>query len=195
MRHAFSFVLIGIAACIVGIGSAWIALSGELRFNKIELGQWVIWPQAGEKDADPYTKAYLARKGSVWMSITEGLAFFAMQDENGLPFDSDCTYRLSGKIPRGRLWTLASEPEKDFLASGSDPQSQSSRYITSADTIWSENEELSIAISRAAQPGNWLQVGGSGTFSLVLRIYDTPLTSGALDAAIKTPAIVRETCG
>ncbi|MEO0924011.1 MAG: hypothetical protein AAFY09_14810 [Pseudomonadota bacterium] len=112
MRNAVAFILVGFASCIIGIGSAWLVLQGELRFQKVDIGQWSIWPRSGEPVSDPYTKAYLARRGTTWMSTTEGLFFSSNKDEDGDFYASNCTYRLSGIIPRGRLWTLSYTEEQ-----------------------------------------------------------------------------------
>lgn len=154
------------------------------------LGQWHIWPKAGEKDSDPYTKAYLAREGIAWMSIVEGLMLFAMADDQNNHFSSHCQYSLTGKIPRGRLWTLTSRPR----SGSTEIIAAQSNVITSNDVIWNEDGGLVISISKNAEPGNWLPLSASDDFILTLRIYDTPLTSSALDAAIKTPVIERQAC-
>lgn len=165
-------------------------LEGGLKFNKVALGEWEVWPQAGETSADTYTKAYFARKGTVWMGVTEGLILFATNDSENDQLVGRCVYTLNGKIPRGRLWTLSSETN----AEAANKQSKQVQYITSTDTIWEENGQLIINVSQKAQPGNWLKVGDNGSFSLILRIYDTPLTSGALDASIETPSIIKGDC-
>lgn len=190
MRHAFAFILISLTASLLGIGSAWFVLQGDLRFDKVAIGQWEVWPTAGEPHANPYTKAYLARTGSTWMGTIEGLAFFAKADRNGAPLLSNCTYQMDGKVPRGRLWTLSSMARK---SSQTTPR-YNINFITSHDVIWKEDESLQINISKTAQPNNWLPLTTSGTFILALRIYDTPLTSGALDAAIETPIISKSGC-
>lgn len=190
MRQAFSFIFICIASCIFGIGAAWIALEGELKFDRINLGQWKIWPTAGEISANPYIKAYLARKGTLWMGVSEGLMFVADKDTDHATFNSRCDYILEGKIPRGRLWTLTAQT----TARDVDNPDLSVSYITSADAVWEEDGQLIVTVSRGARPGNWLEVGNEGDFRLVLRIYDTPLTNGALDAAIQTPVIAKKDC-
>jgi len=122
------------------------------------------------------------------MSTTEGLAFFSNKDNRGEQYASNCEYKLTGIIPRGRLWTLS------YFETSKQNNITKPAYITSDDVIWSEDNQLEIYISKTAQPGNWLPLTTKNRFSLVLRIYDTPLTSGALDAAIKTPLIERVAC-
>lgn len=194
MLHAFSFILTCIAACIVGIGSAWTVLDGDLKFNKVTLGQWGVWPLAGETGADPYTKAYLSRQGTVWMGVTEGLILTASDDRDKAQLTGRCIYTLEGKIPRGRLWTLTTETKSTPTPTPRKSSISQVHYITSNDTIWEEDGRLVITVSQKVQPGNWLQVGSNDNFNLVLRIYDTPLTSGALDNAIVTPSISRGDC-
>lgn len=190
MLQAFTFILTCIAACILGIGSAWTVLDGDLKFNQVTLGQWEVWPLAGENGADPYTKAYLARKGSVWMGVTEGLIMFAQVDSEKAQLNGRCIYTIKGKIPRGRLWTLTSETKSSI---SKNIQSRA-KTITSSDTIWDEDGQLVISVSQKAQPGNWLQVDTADEFNLVLRIYDTPVTSGAIDETIVTPSISKGDC-
>lgn len=203
MRSPFIAIAIGIIACLMGIGSAYIVLDGNLRFGKVELGQWNVWPLAGEPTADPYTKAYLARSGTVWMTVTEGLSLATGSDSDGKPLLGSCTYELSGQVPRGRLWTLAPQGKARSNSAGGisevgdgvwDSDLAGDTFISSSDIVWNEDETLTIMISREAKPGNWLRLSTPGRFRLMLRIYDTPLTSGALDSAIRTPLITRRDC-
>ena len=51
-------------------------------------------------------------------------------------------------------------------------------------------------LSREAQSGNWLMMPEAGAVNLVMRLYDSPASSGAaaLDAR-SLPSIVRLECG
>lgn len=191
MRHALSFIIVAIAACILGVGSAWFTLQGDIRLNRVDIGQWSVWPKAGEPDADPYTKAYLARKGTTWMGAIEGLALFAVKDADGDLLRTECSYQLRGEIPRGRLWTISA---LGFDSALNKRTFKSSNYITSRDVIWNEDSTVDITVSRKGFPGNWLPIRSGEWVTLVLRIYDTPLTSGALENAFSTPVIKRLDC-
>ncbi|MEM8797770.1 MAG: DUF1214 domain-containing protein [Pseudomonadota bacterium] len=165
-----------------------MTLERGLQFNTVDVGLWEAWPVAGEPTADPYSKALFARIGSVWMSSTEGLALVAKTDTDGAGLTGQCRYRISGVVPRGRLWTLtatATEPRQPELDS----------YLTSDDVIWDEDQSLTVTISARVFPGNWLPVSEeTNRFELVLRIYDTPLASGGLDDTVRPPVIEREVC-
>ncbi len=70
-------------------------------------GVWTVWPRAGASDADPYTRALFARRGELVMHPAEGLTLYAMRDEAGEELDARCAYRMSGRMPSARFWTLA----------------------------------------------------------------------------------------
>ena len=51
-----------------------------------------------------------------------------------------------------------------------------------------------IAVSTSVKPGNWLPVAPVDHFKLVLRLYDTPVTTGSQIASLAMPEIVVERC-
>ena len=51
-----------------------------------------------------------------------------------------------------------------------------------------------ITISPEVQPGNWLPIARVDRFKLMLRLYDTPLTTGSQLANLVMPQIVRDGC-
>ena len=51
-----------------------------------------------------------------------------------------------------------------------------------------------IAISADVQPGNWLPVARNDPFQIVLRLYDTPLTTGGTPAESTVPTVERLGC-
>ncbi len=51
-----------------------------------------------------------------------------------------------------------------------------------------------IAVSPTVKPGNWLPIAAVDHFQLVLRLYDTPLTTGSQIASLVMPAIRKASC-
>jgi hypothetical protein len=51
-----------------------------------------------------------------------------------------------------------------------------------------------ITVAARVQPGNWLPVAERTRFELVLRLYDTPLTSTARPAPVIMPGIRKVAC-
>lgn len=187
MRAVFLYIIVAFASCVLGISSAGYILDSGIQFGKVTFGPWDAWPSAGEPGSDPYSNALFARSGSVWLSNTEGLMLIANRDDSGQRLRPDCSYRLVGEIPRARLWTLSVED------AGTGDASRSSS-LSSQDVIWREDKSLEVTISSQVTPWNWLPVEGDRTFNVILRLYDTPLTSGALEGVIEPPSIVRGAC-
>lgn len=176
-------------AVVLGLGSAWIAVSGSRPVGAVVAGPWVTWPNAGRPDADPYTRAHLAQSGMLPLGVGEGLTFTARRDSSGEPLDGNCEYRVVGRTPRAVLWTLTVLDDRGGLATTPLP-----RFGFHSDEILRRPDgSFEIVLSTTAVPGNWL-APPQGPFQLLLRLYDALLTSGASLRASDLPAITRGAC-
>jgi hypothetical protein len=178
-------------ALLVGFGTAYWALQGEYPVGSVRVGPWLTWPKIGSREADPYARAVVARSGDLPLGIGEGLAFLASGDSAGRPLTGSCAYRVGSVTPQARYWTLTiydadSRPARSELGRSG---------MTSAEVLRADDGGFAVALSRTVRPGNWLQLPESGPFTLVLRLYDTPVAAGsaALDARV-LPAIERLEC-
>lgn len=174
----------------LGLGSAYWVLNNDPPFGSIRLGPWKAWPTMGSPDADPYMRAILARRSEVPLATGEGLGFTATADSGGRTLDSACTYRMGTIVPGARLWTVTLYDQNGRLPVT--PLGRSS--FTSAEIIRDGQNGFSIALSRDLQDGNWLQLPASGSFSIVMRLYDPQGAIGSLEAA-EFPTIQRVGCG
>ncbi|WP_421724270.1 DUF1214 domain-containing protein [Bauldia sp.] len=182
-------IAIAIAA-VVGLTSAWFAIERGYIFGAVSSGEWTAWLSAGASDADPYAMAHLARTGEVPLGAGEGLAFNTAVDHDGEPLTGGCTYRIVGQTPAARLWTLtAYDAEGRLMANPAQRSGFHSREI-----VRRPDGSFDIAVSSDVQSGNWLPVDPSGDFTLTLRLYDTPLTTGGTLVDSDMPAIRREAC-
>jgi len=182
-------IAVAIAAAL-GFATAWYAVDRGFLFGGLSVGPWEAWPGAGSPDADPYSIARLARTGEVPLGAGEGLAFTAVADQDGTPLAGNCTYRLDGQTPAARLWTLtAYDGNGRLMANAARRTGFHSREI-----LRRQDGSFFISVSGRAQAGNWLPLSTDGPFSLVFRIYDTPLTTGGEASDTMMPQIVREDC-
>jgi hypothetical protein len=167
------------------------ALATADQLSRQEAGVWRFWPQAGSTAADPYLRAITARRAILPMALGEGIGLVAQIDSDGEQLSSQCSYRLEGRMPGARVMTL----------SAYDPDGQPFKTIpgrtvlTSDEVLRDERGQFTVAISAAPMPGNWLPLGTSSDFTLVLRLYDTPLgaNAAALTEAV-LPTIIRTGC-
>ena len=190
MRFLIDLVIAVVVAAVVGIGSAWIAVDRGRLFGAVVAGGWTAWPREGSPDADPYALAMLARTGEVPLGAGEGLAFTAENDESGAALSGRCSYSVGGETPAARLWTLTAYDATGRLM----VDAVERRGFHSREIVRSASGDFAITVSAAVHPGNWLPVAVVDRFKLVLRLYDTPLTTGSQIANLTMPTIHRLAC-
>ena len=55
-------------------------------------------------------RAINARRGEIPLAAGEGLRLVATRDSEGRALDPACTYRVGGRTPPARAWTMTVEP-------------------------------------------------------------------------------------
>jgi hypothetical protein len=189
--HFAGFVVYALLlAAGLGLSSAFWATKGDYPLGRVAVGAWTAWPKAGSRDADPYTRAINARTGDLPLAVGEGLVLRAAGDDAGRALDPRCAYRIGTTMPQARYWTLTLYDDAGRPVAG-DARSS----FTSAEVLRDAAGGFVIALAREARSGNWMMMPEGGRISLVLRLYDTPASSGsaALDRA-SVPAIERLEC-
>ena len=175
----------------LGVGSAVAILHADYPFGRVRVGPWTAWPQSGSREADPYMRAIIARRGDIPLGLGEGLALTATEDSAGRPLEARCRYRLGDVTPPARAWTLALYDEDGRPL----PSPWGWSGLTSSEVLRDGEGRFAVTLSREASPGNWLRMPDGGRVSLTLRLYDTPVAAGssALDPNV-FPSIERSDC-
>jgi hypothetical protein len=190
VRFILYLLYASIVALGLGLGLSYYALTDGRLVGARQVGPWLAWPETGGAHPDPYTRAYLARRGNLQLGSSEGLQFVAEADSDGQMLVRSCTYLIDGKTPVATLWTLVAVDEKGRNIS------------TTNDLLYLDSEHLSraadgsaeIAVGPVLSPGDWLETVGTGPFRLVLVLYDTPLVSSLDWTTAEMPSITRERC-
>lgn len=190
MRFLFELALAIIIATTIGFASAWYAVDRGVVFGAVTAGAWKAWPLEGSANADPYSLAMLARSGEVPLGGGEGIAFTAETDSGGRPLNGHCAYTVDGQTPPARLWTLTAYDQSGHIM----PNPAERTGFLSREILRRPDGSFTIALADKVQPGNWLPVAPVDRFKLVLRLYDTPLTTGSQLAGITMPRIIAGTC-
>lgn len=180
-------------ALITGFGSAYWMLREPSPLGQEQAGAWTYWPDAGSIDADPYTLAIINRQALLPLGPGEGLELVAARDSTGARLRSNCSYQIGPTMPQARFWTLTAF---DIRNKRPITNNLDRTGFTSSEIIRNEAGTFEISLSRQPQPGNWLQLPGSGQFVLVLRLYDVPATGtrATIDPNL-APTINRLECG
>lgn len=187
-------VLIALAIAFgLGIQSTLMALNATLGFGEIEIDGWRAFPQAQTSAADPYARSHRARAGRLLLGSAEGLTFIATTDTSGQRLNGSCRYKLSGRLPVARFWTLyASRPNEEPLNISNDLP----KALNSVISLKNPDGTLTISISAKAEAGNWLAIpDDNGPVMLNLTLLDTPAAGNSGLVALTMPRIERVGCG
>lgn len=177
-----------IASLALGLASAWYMLAAP-RTGTVEVGTWRALPTIDATTADPYVRARIARSGEIGMGAGEGLTFVANADSTGRELQPKCDYRIVGRSPPARLWTLTASDSAGHP--GVTPEGRA--HVDNRNLLRDGSGRFEVTLAVAARPGNWLPMPSTGAATLTLRLYDTPLTLGS-DQMPTLPSIERGAC-
>ena len=185
------FKIVVAVLCGVLLGLAFTINSLDPDRRGVTVGTWRSVPRDSGGDVDPYTLAADARAGLLPLGSAEGLSLVTSTDSNGAAFESRCDYVVEGPMPPARYWTLSL-----LDPSGYPVANAANRYgFTSAEVIRFNGEPVRIVISAKARSGNWLPVGRTREYVLMLRLYDTSLSSGRTSFdKVRVPPVTRGAC-
>jgi hypothetical protein len=177
---------------ILGLGSSWYMIDIGTPLTTERQGPWVSWTSAGRADADPYTRAHIARFGTLPLSAEMTLTYVANSDSEGRRLHSSCDYSVEGREPGTSWWSLTVFDDRgELIANAAD------RYdFTSQSIALRPDGTFSVTLARDARPGNWLPTGGAGRLALVFTTLDatTPLLAKSSEGRKPLPEIRRIQC-
>lgn len=188
---AATLFLLLVASLGIGFGASYLAVETDVQFGALQLGAWRAYPASGTPEADPYSAAVYARTGRIPLASGEGLAFTAERDSAGEPLNPACDYLIEGNTAPARLWSLVALDRSHRLV----PTVSGRAALTSQHLLRRPDGSFAITSSPFARAGNWLPTAPlADGLIFVLRLYDTPLSTGTGVAEVDMPAIVRGRC-
>jgi hypothetical protein len=187
LRGSLKFALSALAAGTVGLASVTAAIDGSIGGITESLGQWKIWPLAGAAAADPYTRAHFTAEDRLPPNTFEVQEYETSIDSDGRSLDSSCTYRLSGRMPPTRWWSVWA------MVSGASADGQPGG-TTSHDVVYDAKGEMMIALSPTPQTGQWIHLKESGSFTVIMRLYNPAVNFRRNAKQEPLPVLVRVTC-
>jgi hypothetical protein len=195
MRALGYFIGAFAVALILGIGTAWYTIERGSPLTTMSAGPWKSWLGEGNPNADPYTRAHLARSGRLPLTSTAARYFVARTDSWGHTLSSGCEYSIVGAPINARWWSLALYDQYGSLI-----PNPSKRYsFNSEELIRRADGSFHVTLSRNARPENWLPTGSSAdrNLFLVLRAYgarETDISGIGQIPADRLPKIERVRC-
>lgn len=167
MQLILNIVVFTAIALTVGLGSAWHMIDRGSALTTLSAGPWQTWYAAGMQDADPYTKAHVARSGRLPIVSTTAMRFVARTDTTGEPLRSVCYYRITVPEVPALWWSLALND-----ISGRPIANPADRHAINSDGVVTGLDGVTrIAVAPTARPGYWLPSGEDRNLMLIFRVF------------------------
>lgn len=191
MRTLINLVVILLIGLTVGGLVTQFSIRQSHGIGAINVGPWSAWPFVGGAEIDPYTAARATADGTLPLGAAEGLAFEAAEDQSGAPLLRECSYVITGNTPPTRFWTLSAYTRQGEWIRGSSAKVSA---IHSGKVTRFPDGSFTITLGNDPAAGNWVSMAGAGPFKLILRLYDTPITSNSGVIDPEMPKIERKGC-
>ncbi len=172
----------------IGFGSAVWAFEGGANSGGVINGPWRTNLAAGSQQADLYTRTWIAVHGLLALNQSETIYYSAYTDDSGQLLSGDSVYRIEGKAPDARWWSITLYGTDDFLV-----PNDLNRYSYSGNSVtYDQNGKFTIYIAKTQKPGDWLPLGDQKRFALSLRLYNPGESIRKNPATVELPLIIRE---
>lgn len=183
---ALTAIVIG---TVLGLGITWFAIVRGSMPGGVSDGPWKTNLLIGSAGGDMATRASVAVHGLLALSRNETIYYSAGTDSAGNALNGSCTYRITGRDPATRWWSITAYASDDYLI-----PNPARRYSVSKTSVVHEaNGTFAATVSPKAAAQNWIATAGA-PYSLTLRLYnpDPSIVRDPEHAAL--PSIVKEGC-
>jgi len=127
--------------------------------------------------------------GLLALNRNETIYYNAARDSQGNSLAGNCIYRIIGRDPDARWWSITAYGADEYLIAN-----RAHRYSVSKDSIVRRGDGTFVAIASRGQAGaNWIPVG-DGRFSLTLRLYNPGAAVRENPGGVNLPSIARTSC-
>ena len=190
MRFVLKLLGTIIAAIVLGLGSAYLAIQGAMPADStVKNGPWTANLAAGGMNADNYTRTAIAITGLLALNKNETIYYGTHTDSSGEPLDPNCAYRIEGRDPEARWWSITAYGNDHFLI-----DHPSKRFsVSKTSVVRTADGSFVIRASLQEEAPNWIATSKDG-FQLTLRLYNPGAAVTSDPAGVALPAIVKEAC-
>jgi hypothetical protein len=169
MRTGLKVLATVIVALVLGIGSAVWSIRRTGLTGGVANGPWQTNAHVGSATADPYLRAAVAIAGLLALNRTETVYYTATTDDDGEPLRSECRYRVEGRDPPARWWSITAYGDDHFLV----PNPRRAYSVDRTRVRRADDGTFAIAVGGKPADANWIATAATPgeTFSLSIRLY------------------------
>jgi len=174
---------------LLGLAATWVTVIRGTMGGGVSSGPWQTSMFAGSSQGGPYLRARIAVHGLLALGREETIYYAAARDSDGEALDGNCTYRLEGRDPPARWWSITAYGADDFLIPNS-----ADRYSVSMNSVARRGDgTFQVTLSQQPAEGNWIPLA-AGYFDLTVRLYNPQATVVAGPAQVALPVIKKASC-
>jgi hypothetical protein len=177
-------------AIVLGLGSAYVGIfmlrGGDAQVRN---GPWQTNMLTGGATADPYLRTFVALTGLLALNKSETIYYEANHDSAGDALDGKCSYRIDGKDPDARWWSITVYGTDHFLL----PNPGKRYSVSKTNIVRGADGAFSVRLSTTPDEGNWIATSENG-FELTLRLYNPGNSVRERPDAVPLPSITKEAC-
>lgn len=189
MRFLLRLIAVLVIGTILGLGATWMTVVRSSMGGEVADGPWHTSLLVGSAASGPYLRASVAVHGLLALNRNETIYYSAARDGHGDVFDAACTYRITGRDPPARWWSITAYGADDYLI-----PNKANRYSVSLNSVKRNADgSFAIIVARQSNDPNWIPVA-DGPFSLSLRLYNPQASVAANPATVALPAIEKVSC-
>ena len=182
-------LILGIA---LGLGSACFAVDRFALSGAVTVGGWKGNLLTGSAEADPYTRAAVAKTALLALARTETVYFMRSEDDSGAPLNPACSYEMRATTdPAARWWSVTLYDESFFLARNEDAAASidATRVAREAGGGWR------VVIGPTPKGFvNWLSTNATQRFTLTIRLYNPDPAIVADPGKAVLPSVSKLSC-
>ena len=189
MLRAFKIFLTLAAGTALGLAATWATAIHGTKSGGIGDGPWRTSLFAGSSEGSPYLRAYVAVHGLLALSREETVYYTAKDDSDGDTLDGHCSYRVEGRDPAARWWSITAYGADDYLI-----QNAADRYSVSMNSVARRADgTFGVTLSQKQAEGDWIPVAAE-RFDLTIRLYNPQAAVVADPAGVMLPTIRKGDC-
>ncbi len=172
----------------IGVGTAVYAYDPVTSLQSVKDGPWDTNLASGSEQANPYNRAAVAVHGLLALDRSETIYYSAYTDDSGKQLDGNLDYRIEGKAPDARWWSITVYGADEFLI-----PNELNRYSCNANNVtYDSNGKFVAYVSKTQKQGLWLPLGDQKRFVLALRLYNPGQSVSTSPATVELPHIIQE---
>jgi hypothetical protein len=190
MRGVLKLLVTAVCGIALGLFATWVLVArGAPMGGDVRDGPWQASLATGSAQGGAWLRASVALHGLLALNRSETIYYTATTDSAGGKLDAHCLYRVIGRDPPARWWSITAYGPDDFLI----PSPRHLYSVSMTSIRRHQGRGFAVTLARDAAKADEIATG-NGAFSLTLRLYNPHPAVAADPAHVRLPSIVRARC-